>query len=499
LLTVRVSPSIAGSLFSAVEYLTSFPYGCVEQTMSSFLPNVIVTRAVSELGIQADLEHAEVQQKIRAGLDRLYNFHHEDGGWGWWETDESHPFMTAYVVAGLTQAKAAGVQVEQDRIDRGTEWVRKALADGGKLNPDLRAYMVYAIGAKEAMTSAYDQRTKLSPYGLALLGLALEGAGDARAGEIASAVEQAAQQDAEQAWWPASRDPMLDFTEDVTSEASAFALKFLAHQRPQSPVLPKAALWLMNHRSQGWWWNSTKQTAMVIYGLTDYLKVTNELNPNLTAKVFVNDQAVLTKKFDAAGGIDAPELRLDEAKLQPGVNHVRVVTSGAGRLYYSGRAEWFSTEEKLERTGTVSLNLLRDYYKLVPVKSGEKIVYDLAPVAGPVSAGDVLAVRLTVTGTEWKYMMLEDPIPAGTEFIERDASYELRARPSWWAWGFTRRELHDDRMAIFQTWMPQGQHQYFYLLKVVNPGAFQISPARIAPMYQSGVMATTESRRLEVK
>jgi uncharacterized protein YfaS (alpha-2-macroglobulin family) len=104
-----------------------------------------------------------------------------------------------------------------------------------------------------------------------------------------------------------------------------------------------------------------------------------------------------------------------------------------------------------------------------------------------------------VTGSEWKYMMLEDPIPAGTEFIERDNLYEIRNRPPWWAYAFTRRELHDDRMAIFQTFFPQGQQQYFYLLKVVNPGVFQVSPARVGPMYQTDVMATSESRRMEVK
>ncbi len=38
-------------------------------------------------------------------------------------------------------------------------------------------------------------------------------------------------------------------------------------------------------------------------------------------------------------------------------------------------------------------------------------------------------------------------------------------------------------MAIFQTYFPQGQQQYFYLLKVVNPGVFQVSPARVQPMY----------------
>ena len=45
-LRVEVSPTIAGTLFGALDYLTSYPYGCTEQTMSSFLPNVIVTQAL---------------------------------------------------------------------------------------------------------------------------------------------------------------------------------------------------------------------------------------------------------------------------------------------------------------------------------------------------------------------------------------------------------------------------------------------------------------------
>jgi len=180
------------------------------------------------------------------------------------------------------------------------------------------------------------------------------------------------------------------------------------------------------------------------------------------------------------------------------VNHIRITTSGDGRLYYSTRAEYYSTEDRLQKSGTVSLNLLRDYFRLVPARTGDHIVYDTVPLNGPVSTGDVLAVRLTVTGSEWKYMMVEDPIPAGTEFIERDNAYEIRNRPPWWAYEFTRRELHDDHMAIFQTYFPRGQHQYFYLLKVVNPGEFQVSPARVGPMYQPDVIATTESLKLEV-
>jgi hypothetical protein len=41
-LRIEAAPSIAGALFGALDYLTGYPYGCTEQTMSKFLPNVIV-------------------------------------------------------------------------------------------------------------------------------------------------------------------------------------------------------------------------------------------------------------------------------------------------------------------------------------------------------------------------------------------------------------------------------------------------------------------------
>ena len=119
MMDVSASPSAAGAVFEALEYLTSFPYGCTEQTMSSFLPNVVVSKAVQTLGIKTSFKDEVLQKQIRAGLDRLYNFQHEDGGWGWWETDESDAFMTAYVVAGLSQARSAGVKVEEERLERG--------------------------------------------------------------------------------------------------------------------------------------------------------------------------------------------------------------------------------------------------------------------------------------------------------------------------------------------------------------------------------------------
>ncbi len=495
-LSIRLSTSIAGSIFSALDFLTSFPYGCVEQTMSSFLPDLMVNKAMRELNLKEPVDENSLKEKIQAGLDRLYTFQHEDGGWGWWQSDESHPFMTAYVVAGLSEARADGVAVKPEAVDRGTAWIKKALDQEKNLAPDLRAYLAYALAIagrvdRTALDRNYAERASFSPYGTAILGLAFDTVKDPRAPALARRHVATVRENGEEAPWPAERDEMLDFSADITPEAPAYALKLLTRQQPDSPLLPKAAFWLVNHRNQGYWWSSTKQTAMVIYGLIDYLKATNELHPDLSATLTVNGKAAAT--------LASPEIVLDESKLQPGLNQIQIAANGRGRLYYSVAATHYSNQARMEKQASVSLNILRDYYRLVPSNTDGRIVYNLVPLDGAVSQGDVLAVRLTVTGSDWNYLMMEDPIPAGAEFIEKDNLYEIRNRPPWWRYWFTRRELHDDRMAIFQTHFANEQQQYFYLLKVVNPGLFHVSPARVQPMYQPGYQATTEARTLEVR
>ncbi len=130
---------------------------------------------------------------------------------------------------------------------------------------------------------------------------------------------------------------MLDFSEDASAEATAFAVKFLSHQKPDSPLLPKAALWLMNHRNEGYWWSSTKQTAMVIYGLTDYLSATHELNRQHHRHRLREWQA----RADAQARSNharSPESQLDEASSSPASTTSASPPQGEGRVYYSTRA-----------------------------------------------------------------------------------------------------------------------------------------------------------------
>lgn len=505
-LTISITPSIAGTVFAALDFLTGYPYGCTEQTMSSFLPDVLVADALKKLGVRSNVDPVVLNKQVQAGLERLYNYHHPDGGWGWWKTDDSHPFMTAYVLAGLSQAKAAGFDVQQEMIDSGRKWLLTQFSRTQAVKTDLRAYMAYALvlsgtdSNASALDSVWAQRATLTSYGQALLGLAMAQVNDPRAGELARQLASSARQDDAQAWWPGDTNYLMEYSGDTTPQATAYALKLLERVDPQSPLLPKAALYLVNHRNQGYYWESTQQTAAVIYGLTDYLQRTQELKPNFSVDVQVNGKTVASKKFTPADALaPAAAFLFSDAQLAAAGNQVRFVKSGDGRLYWSLRGDYYSSQPKVVNTGTFQLSVVREYYKLTPVDTDHRVLYHMEKLGGPVEVGDTLAVRVTVGGNEWRYLMIEDPIPSGTESIARDDLYQLDQTPDWWTRAWAERELRDDRTTFFQMYFPRGQQEYTYLLKVVNPGEFRVSPTHVEPMYQPDYFATSDAARVTVK
>jgi uncharacterized protein YfaS (alpha-2-macroglobulin family) len=234
--------------------------------------------------------------------------------------------------------------------------------------------------------------------------------------------------------------------------------------------------------------------------LVDYLAASHELDSDFTAEVLVNGRSVGQKHFTPADILSGASyvVEVDAAHLQAGTNSVQVVRrSGSGRVYWSTRGQYYSTDKKDYQVGTMSLNLTRDYYKLVPQQRDGKVVYGLQPLSGTAQVGDVLAVHEAINGSAMRYLLLEDPIPAGTEFLPNEDSYPIDHGPGGWTYWFTRREFHDDHAAFFASEF-SGRQEVFYLIRVVNPGTFQISPARVEAMYQHGVQATSDTLRLQV-
>jgi uncharacterized protein YfaS (alpha-2-macroglobulin family) len=414
--------------------------------------------------------------------------------------------MTAYVVSGLAQAKAAGYAKAADNLPGAVRYLQQQLKQHPRMIPELRAYVIYALdlaGAKNLAPSVdtlWSRRNDLSAEGLALTGMVMLRTGDTRASQVAQMLEAQAKHSGALVWWPSGYNPLLEVPEDNSAESTAFAMRFLTHADAQSPLLAGAAQWLVLNRDGGYWWNSTEQTAMVLFGLVDYLAASQELNADFDVDVQLNGASIGKRHFTAADVTSGMDLSLDVAagQLHPGSNVLQVSKQGTGRAYWSVQGKFYSTEQKLYQQGTLSLNITRDYFRLVPIKQGDRMEYNLEPLKGPVALGDTLAVHLAVNGSPAKYLLIEDPIPAGTEFVKNEDSYPLGDRPISWQYWYTRSEFYDDRAAFFST-ETTGRHESFYLLKVVNPGSFAISPANVQPMYQPGIQATTDLLHLQVE
>ena len=506
-LQIEVSPSIAGSLFSALDYLTSYPWGCTEQTMSSFLPNIIVAETLKKLNLSGHIDPADLKSKVDAGFDRLADYQHDDGGWGWWKEDSSRVFMTAYVVSGLGEAANSYPlnPQRQQMLQNGRQYLQTQLAQHPSMIPDLRAWVVYALSESGTddlsaqLNTLWSRRNDLSSEGLAFTGLAMLHANDAHAADLAKLLESKAKQQGDLTSWPSTYSPVLDLEYDDSAQSTAFAMRFLSHADAQSPLLPKAAEWLMLNRDNGYWWNSTEQTAMVIFGLTDYLANSQELNADFDADVRVNGASLGHRHFTPADALAGTTLDVTvPAGKLAAHNTIDIARTGNGRAYWTAQGTYFSTEHKLYQQGNLSLNVTRDYFRLTPTKDKNgNIVYNLDPLKGIAQIGDILAVHIAISGSAAKYLFLEDPIPAGTEFLQNEDSYNIVARPTDWTWWYTRREFHDDRAVLFASDF-SGHQESFYLLKVVNPGSFEISPVHVEPMYQPGIQATSDELHLDV-
>ncbi len=510
-LRIEASPSVAGAMFGALDYLTGYPYGCTEQTMSRFLPNIIVAQAVKDVKTASISTGNDLNKKVKAGLDRLYGFQHEDGGWGWWKDDKTDPFMTAYVMDGLAMAQRAGFGVETHVVERGRNKL-KALLDTGKMEDgtpfdlESRAYLLYAqqIGGgadARALTDMYNRRGELQPYGRALLALTLKQRNDNRAGLVASDIERSARVTDYDAYWPSKRRLMLDFSEENDLEATALSLKALAqvnsNNGPQSELMAKSARWLVAHRRNGYYWDSTKQTAFALYGLSDYLRVSRELSADYSLEVYLNGEQIASKRVTAADAANGQPVVIERKgdKLGP-INQVRVVKRGAGVAYVAATLDYFTKEEQSPQSAG-AMNITREYLRLSVTEKDGKPSWQVGPLSGDLHSGDLIVSRLRVTGTKAQYLLIEDPIPAGCEQIENFSGLSLNYSTNGWGDWYSQREFRDQRTAYFLNYF-DGDATFQYAMRVQVPGQFRVAPARAELMYQPSIRANTANVRLNI-
>jgi hypothetical protein len=273
----------------------------------------------------------------------------------------------------------------------------------------------------------------------------------------------------------------------------------LVQLNPQSPLLSKAARWLVGNRRNGYYWISTRETAFAISGLTEYIKVSHELEPDYTLEVYVNDEQVISHHVTATDVASAQDFVVERKGHDvSSTNHVRVVKRGRGVLYLSTTLEYFTGDEEVAAQGSSELTLVREYLRLRVTENPDgKSSWKLEPLTGELRSGDLLVSRLRLQGARAQYVMIEDPIPAGCTQIASVSGINLNYTAGNWSDWYSAREFRDTRTVFFLSNF-DGDAMFQYALRVEVPGTFRIAPARAVLMYQPTVETNTGNMRLGI-
>lgn len=103
-------------LEKSLQTLLIYPYGCIEQTVSSTYPNAVAKKLNSLLS--GDLDTATIDKNISSGLERIFSMQNADGWFSYWYGDnESNLTITPYVLRSLLDMRDLWVEIEQYKID----------------------------------------------------------------------------------------------------------------------------------------------------------------------------------------------------------------------------------------------------------------------------------------------------------------------------------------------------------------------------------------------
>jgi alpha-2-macroglobulin len=493
-LVVVLSPTHAAMVLDALEYLAGYPYGCVEQTMSRFLPTVVVSQALQKLGIEKKELQAELPLMVSTGLQRLYNFQQQDGGWGWWQNDKSNPWTTAYVVTGLAMAKNADHYVEPHVLARGMQALQAHLAAAKEA--DLQAYCLYALSvAGLKMDVVRDQLTdklsELRPYSKALLALVLTKDGR-NAKEVVGALAKEAMTVGGAAHFEgqAERGGWMDHSMEVTA---ACLRAFLAVE-PKNELVPRMVHWLATVR-QGNYWGSTKQTALVVLAMVEYLAFSGDLNPDMTLSMSVNGQKVLSERVTKENWHAFDGMRkFKGVQLKPGENEIVIERQGNGTPVWSIYAKSYAEGEDLPASKG-GIQVERTYGKVIN-DHGKRVVMKLENGA-EITSGDEIEVTITVSADrDHEWLMLDCPMPSGFEAVREHWGHHGWGRWNYW---YSRKEFRDEKVSIAMTTLGRGTHTAQYVMRAEAPGDVHILPAGVFNMYHPQIGGNSSEFRLKVK
>ncbi len=474
---------------ASIDYLLSYPHGCVEQTSSSLIPWLSVESLSPVIPAFAKIPEEKVTAAIQAGADRLLSMMLPDGSFSYWPGGtQSVPWATSYAGMVLLMASEKGANVPESAIEALKKNLLESLRGlAGEKSPSAlerhaRALLVLAL-AGEAQPAYHsvmiEHLADLSPTARALLATAIclveedNEENQAMARSILTSKVP----------FKLKNDDWMPWTAD---EASSLIAWIVAD--PSGDEATKALDKMLNDRNPYGHWRTTWVNGWSLIAMSAYADSQDSTDDTTTLN------------FTTADGAETINLSSDQPtasrsfKLTPDLKMDLISNNSAYVRMKVAAKPKIMPQQPVAKNG---LSVDRIY---------ERINADgTASVLTEPKVGDLIRVSLRVTlpKDNSRYLVIEDPLPSVFETVNNDFASQKAAaglRTSENDWNVSHSELRTDRALFYldEVWR-KGTYTVSYLARCTVAGTATAPPAKVESMYDPENFALSASRVFTAK
>jgi CD109 antigen len=364
---------VMGPVLSNIENLVRMPYGCGEQNMLNFVPNIVVLRYLRAISRAEPSLEAKAKKYMEAGYQRELTYKRRDNSFSaFGESDsEGSTWLTAFVVRAFHQAKQfifvdegiltkalgflKGRQKENGEYEERGEVHHKDMQGGSAQGGvPLTAYVLVALlqngqsdpDALNYIESSLDQ-IRDKPYAIAVASYALHLANSQKKDEAFQMLQSKAQEKGGEKFWTDTvggeegeedRPWYWSGPKAVDVEMTAYALLSYMQRGDTNGALP-IIKWLTAQRNAYGGYSSTQDTVMALQALGAYAEAA--YSPEF-------DVAIRVKNGNAKHSLSVkPENAILFQKVKLGSFHVPVEVSASGQGAVFAQVSWSYNVAKL--------------------------------------------------------------------------------------------------------------------------------------------------------
>ncbi|XP_068826055.1 alpha-1-macroglobulin-like [Capricornis sumatraensis] len=376
--TYSVLGDILGSAMQNLQNLLRMPYGCGEQNMVLFTPNIYVLNYLNETGQLTEKIKSKAISYLISGYQRQLNYKHSDGSYSTFGDrdgrSQGNTWLTAFVLKSFSQAQSH-IFVEDSHITDSLTWLSRKQKENGCFQRSgsllnnaikggvddevtLSAYITIALlempllvthpvvhnalfCLERAWQSASEAQGSLV-YTKALLAYAFALAGDqAKRKELLESLDKEAVREEDSIHWQRPRKPQ-EVNElyspprapsvDVEMTSYSLLAHLTAQPAPSSEDLSVAAQivkWLTKQQNPNGGFSSTQDTVVALQALSKYGAATFTKGEK-AATVTVKSEESFSEEFRVD---EAKRLLLQEVALPEIPGKYSTVVSGSGCVY----------------------------------------------------------------------------------------------------------------------------------------------------------------------